>query len=489
MVMNVDAIKKDLVIKLLEALLRSKFLKKSLMPALEKQIHRTITQNYSRHPQNIRLRKYQTIVAILNTAADNFQNGYISRKFMDLAFNFVKLGLEDGESIGCVGSYREKYAEEPPGFLVLSPTKKCNLACKDCYATSNTGEDTALRYETVEKITREAYNLFGNRFMTISGGEPFFYEDNGKTLFDIWKKFNDMVFLVYTNGTLITEEVARRLGELGNVTPAISVEGFEKETDARRGRGTFKKILKAIGNLKKAGVPVGISVTVTKNNAGIFMKDDFYRFFFEKQNISHMWMFHLMPIGRAQNIMDMMPTAEQRFRLFRKWEELLAKNKWFIADFWNSGAVVDGCIAYARHYFYINWDGNVMPCVFVPYYVDNIHDTYKKGGTLIDAVSSDFFKRGRSWQKNYGLSTPENPGNWLMPCSIKDHYKDFRVEILPQNAKPENESARSALYSKRYFDFLDSFDKKLRELTEPVWKEEYLKDNRDPKDGPGRRLK
>ncbi len=478
MAMNVDAIRKDLVIKFLKAMFRSRFLKKNLMPRLDEQIYRTVMQNYSRHPLNVKIRKYQTVSAILNTAADNFQKGCISKKFMNLAFNFVKLGLEDGESIGCVGNYREKYGEAPPGFMVLSPTKKCNLACKDCYAASTTGEDTTLAYETVEKITREAYGIFGNRFMTISGGEPFLYNDGGKTLFDIWENYNDMAFLVYTNGTLITKDVAARLGDAGNVTPAISVEGFESETDARRGRGTFKKILEAIRHLKNAGVPVGISVTVTKNNAEIFMKDDFYRFFFEKQGASHMWMFHLMPIGRAKGVMEMMPTAGQRFKLFRKWEELLAKNKWFIADFWNSGAVVDGCIAYARHYFYINWDGNIMPCVFVPYYVDNIHDIYKKGKTLADAVSSDFFRNGRAWQKSYGLSTPEKPGNWLMPCSIKDHYKNFRENILVKEAKAENESAKSALESKEYFNFLDSFGKELRKITEPVWRDEYLKDDK-----------
>jgi len=28
--------------------------------------------------------------------------------------------------------------------------------------------------------------------------------------------------------TLISEDVAKRMGELGNITPAVSVEGFEK---------------------------------------------------------------------------------------------------------------------------------------------------------------------------------------------------------------------------------------------------------------------
>lgn len=69
------------------------------------------------------------------------------------------------------------------------------------------------------------------------------YKSEGKTLLDIFEKYNDMFFLVYTNGTLITPEIAKRLAKLGNATPAISVEGYEKETDERRGKGVYKKFL------------------------------------------------------------------------------------------------------------------------------------------------------------------------------------------------------------------------------------------------------
>jgi len=51
-----------------------------------------------------------------------------------------------------------------------------------------------LPYKVVDKIVNEVYNKWGNRFMTISGGEPFMYKDNGKTLFDVWKKYDEIVF-------------------------------------------------------------------------------------------------------------------------------------------------------------------------------------------------------------------------------------------------------------------------------------------------------
>jgi len=52
----------------------------------------------------------------------------------------------------------------------------------------------------------------------------------------------------------------RPMSELGNFSPAISVEGFEQETDSRRGKGINKKILEAMDNLRRLGVLFGISV-------------------------------------------------------------------------------------------------------------------------------------------------------------------------------------------------------------------------------------
>jgi len=80
---------------------------------------------------------------------------------------------------------------------------------------------------------------------------------------------------MYTNGTLIDRECAARLAELGNVTPAISVEGWEKETDERRGKGVFRKIMQAMENLRNAGVPYGILVTATRENAEILLAEPF----------------------------------------------------------------------------------------------------------------------------------------------------------------------------------------------------------------------
>jgi MoaA/NifB/PqqE/SkfB family radical SAM enzyme len=430
-------------------------------------------------PQRVRLKRYQYLSAMLRCVVRNVDKGYVSKEFIKKIIEVLvrnNLTVENQSANQAVEKFKGKYGELPPTFIVLSPTQICNLKCMGCYASSAANTPATIPYHYVDRIVGEVHDFWGSRFVTISGGEPFMYKSEGKTLLDIYQKYNDMFFLSYTNGTGINEEVAQRLAKLANITPAISVEGFEEETDSRRGTGTHIKILNAFEHLRQAGVPFGISVTATSKNADTLLSDEFYDFYFQEQGACYMWQFQLMPIGRGKDELDLMVKPEQRLQLYRKWENLLSEKKYCIADFWNSGVLSKGCIAYGRNggYIYIDWNGNITPCTFIPYYVDNIYDLYNNGKILTDALFSNLMKNGRKWQKEYGFGNWKKPKNWLMPCSIRDHYENFRNSILPKDAKPEDEKAKEALESDEYFEVLKKFDEELEALTEKIWKTEYL---------------
>lgn len=427
--------------------------------------------------KEVQQKKYEFFSSIFHCVSKNMKRGYISKKAVKKILSIaVKGSLANKRVMETVQSYKEKYGIYPPSFIVLSPTQKCNLKCPGCYASSAIKTLPSLPYDIIDRIIMQVRDLFGANAVVISGGEPFIYRDGNKGLFDIWKKYNDIFFLVYTNGTCITSETAKRLAELGNVTPAISVEGLEKETDARRGKGTHRMILNAFKNLRESGVPFGISVTATSKNADVLLSDSFYKYYFDEQGASYMWSFQLMPIGRAKSAFDLMVKPKQRLALYRKWEDLL-KKKYCIADFWNSGVLSNGCLAYGRGggYLYIDWNGNIMPCVFVPYYLDNVYDLFKEGKTLADALFSKFFKRGRDWQSKYCLANPKHAENGLMPCSIRDHYENFRKNILTKDARGENREAEDSLHSKEYYKRLMRFDKEVHKLTDNIWEMEYVK--------------
>jgi len=467
----------------LKKMVNHRHLRKLLAKKIDNYVYKSIVNDESEDLKEVQIKRYQFLSAMLRCVNRNIDRGYVSgeiiRKIVDV---FVQNNLirEDQNYTQAVEKYEEKYGELPPTFIVFSPTQRCNLRCIGCYAASGTDTAATVPYPFVDRVISETHDLFGSRFITISGGEPFLYKSEGKTLLDIYKKYDDMLFLVYTNGTIINEEIAQKLADCANVTPAISVEGFEKETDQRRGAGTFKKILSAFEHLRQVGVPFGISVTSTSKNIHTLLTDEFYDFYFKEQGACYMWQFQLMPIGRGKDELDLMVTPEMRLQLYKKWVELLSKKKYCLADFWNSGVLARGCIAYGRSggYAYVDWDGNVTPCAFIPYYVDNIYDLYKNGKTLADAMFSDFMKNGRKWQREYGLDNWKKPKNWLMPCSIRDHYEIFRNSVLPKEAQPEDENAKEALESDEYFDVLRNYDEELQGLTEKIWENDYL--NREP---------
>jgi len=107
------------------------------------------------------------------------------------------------------GKKREKVEKETgrlyPFFIVISPTMRCNLRCIGCYAGEYTQKDD-LDFETVDRVIEEAKSL-GMYFYTITGGEPYLWSD----LLRIFETHNDCFFQTYTNGTLITKELAKKL--------------------------------------------------------------------------------------------------------------------------------------------------------------------------------------------------------------------------------------------------------------------------------------
>jgi MoaA/NifB/PqqE/SkfB family radical SAM enzyme len=130
---------------------------------------------------------------------------------------------------------------------------RCNLRCAGCYAANYSREDD-LEFEVIDRVLTEGEEM-GIFFITILGGEPFIRQD----MWEIYKRHSDIFFQVYTNGTLVDKEAARKLAELGNILVNFSVEGFEEETDARRGKGIFRKIMEGRDNLREVGAPFGFS--------------------------------------------------------------------------------------------------------------------------------------------------------------------------------------------------------------------------------------
>jgi len=316
-----------------------------------------------------------------------------------------------------------------PCTVVIEPTDRCNLNCPGCYAKS-TRDGTNLPYERMEEIVEQVIDM-GVTLITISGGEPFLRERADRTLTRLAERFKERGFLVYTNGTLIDEETAGRIQQVGNIFPAISVEGFEHQTDARRGHGIYEQDRRVRRLLAAHGVMSGFSATVTRENCEAICSDDFIDLRIEEGDLFG-WFFLLQPIGRSPRP-DLMVTAEQRALL----RETI--NRWrsedrpiFLGDFWNDGHLVGGCIAGGRYYFHIYANGDISPCVFAPVACGNIFDIVE--GRSPYASLKDFVQNHpvfRAFREEQSHVTDR-----ARPCLLIDHPEVFRRVAEIEGCRP-----------------------------------------------------
>ncbi len=346
--------------------------------------------------------------------------------------------------------FAQKHGFAPPFTVLISPTMQCNLQCKGCYSGKYV-RSQGLSYELMDRIVGEACNM-GSLFIVLSGGEPLTRKED---LFRLVGKYSDMYFMFYTNGTLIDESVADRLYNLGNAGAIMSLEGFEEATDARRGRGVFKKVMDAMDRLKERGVAFGTSLTVTRHNIEQLTSDAFFEHLYNK-GVMVCWLFLFLPVGKDPDV-SLMPTPEQREYLRQRGSQLRAKYPIFIADFWNDAPHVGGCIAGGRNYIHINANGDVEPCVFTHFAVDKIHDK-----SLLEVLQSDFFKAIRSKQPY--------SDNLLTPCMIIDNPDVYREVVHSCNAYPTHDGAEDVLMKIK--NELDDYGRRIRALEDPIWERE-----------------
>jgi MoaA/NifB/PqqE/SkfB family radical SAM enzyme len=334
-----------------------------------------------------------------------------------------------------------------PFTVLVSPTMRCNLRCEGCYA-SEYSHQSDMSGELVQRVVDEAAEM-GVYLITVLGGEPFMRTD----LLDIAAANPDTYFQVFSNGTLVKPEQIARIAELGNVALMLSIEGDEATTDARRGAGTYRKLLGTMELLKEHGVLFGYSATVTRHNWQTLLSDEFVDPLVAR-GAAISWHFLYMPVGGAPD-MSLMPTPEQRNEFRLGIQRLRNTKAMFPVDFWGDAPWVGGCIA-GKHYLHINNEGWVEPCIFTHFATDNIAET-----SLAAAFNSPYFREIRARQ-------PFNH-NLLMPCMLIDNPEQSREIMAACHACPTHAGAESLVTG--LCGALDEYSADVTRLYEPLWDE------------------
>ncbi|MFC1852047.1 radical SAM protein [candidate division CSSED10-310 bacterium] len=393
-----------------------------------------------RHIRHLFLTKHPSLEVVRRIMGDI--NPHHRRKLVEtFVINQLLVGTETRHHFS-----KQPHGFYPPGFTVISPTMKCNLSCFGCYSAQHQ-KRTELTFEQFDSILSQQKEM-GMYFSVISGGEPFVYKD----LLEIFSKHSDIAFLVYTNGSMLTAETIGKLADLGNILPCISVEGFEAETDERRGKGHYQKVMSAFENLERAGLLYGFSATQTRLNSEILTSDEYIDIFIEKGCILG-WFFHYIPVGRSPQA-ELMPTPEQRHHLRERIAYFRETKPILLGDFHNDGPVVGGCIAAGRKYFHVNAQGDIEPCVFFQYSTHNITTS-----SLQDALRSDFFQAIKQGQRSNS--------NLLRPCTLIDRPEISRSAISCHHAVPSHHEADDMFTTLK--DDIDSYSQAYGTIADAAW--------------------
>ena len=301
-----------------------------------------------------------------------------------------------------------------PWAILLDPTSACNMRCTGCWAAEY-GHQLNLSLETIDSIIRQGKEL-GTYMYIYTGGEPLVRK---KDLIKICQMHPDCEFLSFTNGTLIDEDFCQDMLRVKNFVPAISLEGFREANDGRRGDGVYDKVQAAMALLKKHKLPFGISTCYTSKNVDDVSSEEYFDLMIDSGAL-FVWFFHYMPVGNDAAV-ELLPTPEQRTKMYHRIREYRKTKAIFSMDFQNDAEYVGGCIAGGRRYLHINAKGDVEPCVFIHYSNCNIHDV-----SLLNALKSPLFMA-------YHDNQPFNE-NMLRPCPMLENPERLREMVRQTGA-------------------------------------------------------
>jgi len=275
--------------------------------------------------------------------------------------------------------WKEKGVHVPP-IIIFSITTRCNLQCRNCYAQAlHPPSSNELRDEEIWSILAEAREM-GVSFFVIAGGEPFMR----KKFLGITKDFPEILFLVFTNGLLIDKTILSELSKQKNVIPLISLEGYEEETDLRRGEGVYGRLEEIIGRVRSRGIFFGTSLTVTRSTFRALTDERFVQNLVDERCKFFLFL-EYTPIMEGTE--DLVLTGEQRERLMLLMDAFHSRWPALFIAVPGHEAAVGGCLAAGRGFVHISAEGDLEPCPFAPFSDANLRDS-----SLKEALGSDLLK-------------------------------------------------------------------------------------------------
>ena len=288
-----------------------------------------------------------------------------------------------------------------PAFVMISVTETCNLACSGCWVSK--GGKQSLSMQQLEGII-ESGKKKGSYFFGILGGEPLMY----KGLLEVLERHPECYFQLFTNGTLLTEELAMRLKMAGNITPLISIEGLEEESDARRGKNdVFDRTLAGVRACHKAKLIFGASASICKSNYNDLVNRSYIELL-AKEGVHYLWYYIYRPVGsdpHPENALD-----KEQIREFRRFivEQRKDAPLFLIETYWDDkgNAICPAATGMSHH---ISPSGAVEFCPPLQMAKDFINEDASNLGELFENSTFLADLRKMTAETSRGCILLENP--------------------------------------------------------------------------------
>jgi MoaA/NifB/PqqE/SkfB family radical SAM enzyme len=302
------------------------------------------------------------------------------RSLWKLAWNMGWKGIRSVQK----HKQRLKKGEVFPPFLYVSIINSCNLRCQGCWVDVSAKQEI-IQPEAFHKLIRESQEM-GNVFFGIVGGEPFMHPH----LLEMLGEHPDCYFQVFTNGQFITDERARQLRRLGNVTPLISVEGNEIVSDQRRGRnGVWNKTMEGLQNCLRNRVFTGVCTSLCQTNIDDLLTEAWIDRLID-MGVMYTWFHVYRPMGPDSNP-QLCLTPEQQLRARRFVVDMRAKKPIVIIDAYYDGEGQALCPAATGISHHINPWGDIEPCPIVQFTKESVHANAADSRSLRDKfLQSEF---------------------------------------------------------------------------------------------------
>ena len=299
-----------------------------------------------------------------------------------------------------------------PAFYMVSITEACNLGCQGCWVSQNGRRH--LTPKQLDGIIREGKKT-GSYFYGLLGGEPLMY--NG--LFEVLEQHPDCYFQIFTNGTLLTDEIAMRMEKLGNITPVISIEGLEDESDRRRERShVFERSMDGLRSCRKAGLIFGAACSICNSNFDELVSRSYIEQI-AKEGAMYLWYYIYRPVGAEAHPEKALSKEQIRnLRLFlveqRKNAPLV-----LIDTYWDDkgNAICPGATGMSHH---IGPSGAVEFCPPLQLAKDFLNED---ASNLKEASASEFLEDMR----DYVAQTTRG-------CILMNHPQDLLVYLKQHDA-------------------------------------------------------